>query len=108
MSCCQAGSALAQKSLSGALPEIPCAAALRDLLERAEGAPEPESGPARPGSMRSISSGPLLRTELTAVDTGYEVSPIEAAGASSAIRSAGSLASGSSQSCQRSGWITIG
>src|SRR5215469_17301837 len=80
--CCQAGSTLAQNSLSGTLPEIPCDAALRDLLERAEGAPGPESGPSRPGSTRWVRSGPLLRTELTAMDTGYEVSPIEAAGAS--------------------------
>ena len=55
-----------------------------------------------------MSCGPLLRTALTAVETGYEISPLTAAGASRARRSAGSLFAGSSQSDQLDGSITIG
>src|SRR5258708_10693648 len=90
--CCQAGSALAQNSLSGALPEIPWDAVLRDLPERADDASKPASGPGTPGSTPSISSGPLFRTELTAVATGDDVGPLQGAGASDAIRSARWLA----------------
>src|SRR5580693_906584 len=61
---------------------------------------EPASGSIRPG--------PLCRTELTSVDTGYDVRWLTAAGASSPCSASPLLAAGSSQSAQRAGSITIG
>src|SRR6266498_3704095 len=90
-----------QNSVSGLLPEAPPVSALGNLAERAGGSPGS-------GSAGSISRGPLLRTELTAVETGYEISSPETAGASRPHTSPVSLLPGSSHSAHRSGPITIG
>ena len=50
----------------------------------------------------------MLRTELTAIETGYDSSPPDIAGASRASRSALLELPGSSQSVHRAGSITIG
>jgi hypothetical protein len=58
--------------------------------------------------MGSISPGPLFRTELTSVDTGYVVRWTEAAGVIRPCSASVLGAAGSSQSAQRPGSITIG
>src|SRR5258708_1717904 len=81
--------------------------------------PRPEPDPPAPGSpsggcsegSAAMRSGPLFRTELTAVETGCDVSPPvpeEVAGCIVASSSSLSLLAGSSQSSQLSGAITIG
>jgi hypothetical protein len=69
----------------------------------------PASEPASPSG--STRAGPLFRTELTAVETGYDVrppAPEDVAGCIVASSSSLSLFAGSSQSGQLSGAITIG
>src|SRR5215468_631731 len=74
--------------------------------------PEPDPRASEPASPSgSTRSGPLFRTELTAIETGCDVRPPAAedvAGSIVASSSSFSLLAGSSQSVQLSGAITIG